>query len=130
MLKMFRSRLTNRKGFTLIELLVVVAIIGILAAIAIPKFSSANESARGAKLQADLRTLDSAIQMYTAQKGSTPGDGAFTAATWNSYVAVIPTPPSGTYTTSSTANGTVQCGSYTIGSGRAICGAGSYAENI
>ena len=66
----------NRKGFTLVELLVVIAILGILAAIAIPRFSDASATARGAKVVADLRTIDSAIAMYNAQYGSYPTDAA------------------------------------------------------
>ena len=47
----------NRKGFTLIELLIVVVIIGILAAIAIPKFANTKEKAVVASMKSDLRNL-------------------------------------------------------------------------
>ena len=53
----------NRKGFTLIELLIVVVIIGILAAIAIPKFANTKEKATLASMKSDLRNL------VTAQEG-------------------------------------------------------------
>jgi prepilin-type N-terminal cleavage/methylation domain-containing protein len=54
----------NRKGFTLIELLIVVVIIGILAAIAIPKFSNTKEKAILASMKSDLRNLASAQESY------------------------------------------------------------------
>lgn len=54
------------------ELVVVIAILGILAGIAIPRFMSANETARGAKTVADLRTLESAAVMYYAKTGVVP----------------------------------------------------------
>ena len=56
----------NRKGFTLIELLIVVVIIGILAAIAIPKFSNTKEKAILASMKSDLRNLASAQESYYA----------------------------------------------------------------
>src|SRR2546425_410132 len=56
----------NRKGFTLIELLIVVVIIGILAAIAIPKFANTKEKAYLASMKADLRNLVTAEEAYFA----------------------------------------------------------------
>jgi prepilin-type N-terminal cleavage/methylation domain-containing protein len=54
----------NRKGFTLIELLIVVVIIGILAAIAIPKFATTKEKAYLAAMKSDLRNLATAQEAY------------------------------------------------------------------
>ena len=53
-----------KKGFTLIELLIVVVIIGILAAIAIPKFANTKEKAYVASMKADLRNLITAQEAY------------------------------------------------------------------
>jgi prepilin-type N-terminal cleavage/methylation domain-containing protein len=53
-----------RKGFTLIELLIVVVIIGILAAIAIPKFANTKEKAYIASMKSDLRNLVTAEEAY------------------------------------------------------------------
>jgi general secretion pathway protein G len=59
------------KGFTLIELLIVVIIIAILAAIAIPQFSSSSGDAQESAMGANLSTLRSAIELYRVQHGNT-----------------------------------------------------------
>ena len=56
----------KRKGFTLIELLIVVVIIGILAAIAIPKFANTKEKAYVAAMKSDLRNLATYEESYAA----------------------------------------------------------------
>ena len=61
----------NQKGFTLIELLIVVVIIGILAAIAIPKFANTKEKAYVASMKSDLRNLITAQEAYFADNNST-----------------------------------------------------------
>jgi prepilin-type N-terminal cleavage/methylation domain-containing protein len=62
---------TIRKGFTLIELLIVVVIIGILAAIAIPKFANTKNKAYVASMKSDLRNLVSAQESYFSDNNST-----------------------------------------------------------
>ena len=61
----------QKKGFTLIELLIVVVIIGILAAIAIPKFANTKEKAYVASMKSDLRNLITAQEAYFADNNST-----------------------------------------------------------
>jgi prepilin-type N-terminal cleavage/methylation domain-containing protein len=61
---------SNRKGFTLIELLIVVVIIGILAAIAIPKFANTKEKAYIASMKSDLRNLVTAQEAYFSDNNS------------------------------------------------------------
>jgi prepilin-type N-terminal cleavage/methylation domain-containing protein len=56
--------MSNRKGFTLIELLIVVVIIGILAAIAIPKFAATKDKAKLASVKTVLRNAMTGQEAY------------------------------------------------------------------
>lgn len=66
------NKLKNKKGFTLIELIVVLAVLGVIMAIAVPRFTGVQEQA---KIDADARTLDmiaKACEIYYIQEGETP----------------------------------------------------------
>jgi type IV pilus assembly protein PilA len=69
MLKKFRK---SQKGFTLIELLIVVAIIGILAAIAIPQFSAYRQKAYNSAAQSDLKNTKTGMEAFMADNQSYP----------------------------------------------------------
>jgi len=66
------QRKRNKKGFTLIELVVVIAILGILAALAIPRFTGTRESANTQTVISNLRSIQSAVELYAAQNNIDP----------------------------------------------------------
>lgn len=65
------------KAFTLIELLIVVAIIGILAAIAVPNFLNAQTKAKVARVQSDFKSLSTALESYRLDNNNYPDDSSF-----------------------------------------------------
>jgi general secretion pathway protein G len=76
------TAIRSRKGFTLIEILIVVIILGILAAIVIPQFSSATTDARTSSVQSTVQTLRSQVALYRLQHNDKlPGSGSGTSFT-------------------------------------------------
>ncbi len=75
--------MSNRKrinGFTLVEILIVVVILGILAAIVIPQFTNASESAKASSLISQLQTIRSQLELYQVQH---KGGYADLSTNWN-----------------------------------------------
>ena len=101
----------NKKGFTLVELVVVVAILGILAGLAIPRFMEASAEARTNRAAADMQTLQRAVDIYVATGREMPkmssgssdsacranGKIMFQKLLDAGLIAAIPEPPIGNY---------------------------------
>ncbi len=75
----------SRGGFTLVEILIVVVILGILAAIVVPQFTEASGEAKDSRLQSDLQSVRSQVELFKIQHtGVMPGlaSGTATAASF------------------------------------------------
>jgi prepilin-type N-terminal cleavage/methylation domain-containing protein len=99
----------NKQGFTLIELLVVIAIIGLLSTLTVLALNSARARARDAKRVADVKQIQTALELYfndmndyPATASVQPSSTIFTSnGTYLQSVPVAPTPADGNCTTTS-----------------------------
>lgn len=104
-----KRTLKRRKGFMLLELIIVVAIIGILAAVAIPNLVGMTDEAKVAKIQSDLSTIGTAMEVYHVKKGGAYPTDLSVLEGDNGYLKEVPKPPTG-------------AGAYTVGSkGKVTC---------
>ena len=106
---MFSKFHNRQKGFTLIELMIVVVIIGILAALAIPRFMSATVKAKESEAKTILKqiyTLESTYRQEAGQYTAVLGDIGFDVPTNSKFVYAIDAAAANTFTASATPDGT------------------------
>jgi prepilin-type N-terminal cleavage/methylation domain-containing protein len=70
----------DRSAFTLVEIMIVVAIIGLLAALAIPGFVKARKQSQGRRILNDARQMDAAIDQWALETGQTDGNAINTTS--------------------------------------------------
>ena len=70
----------NNQGFTLVEIMIVVAIVGLLAALAVPGFVKARKQSQGRRIMNDCRQMDAAIDQWSVNSGIADGTTIDTVA--------------------------------------------------
>jgi type II secretion system protein G len=80
----------REKGFTLVEIMIVVAIIGLLAAIAVPNFMRAREKAQTEACIANLKQIEGAIQVWAVDLGKSDTDAVAMTDLVNNYLKSTP----------------------------------------
>lgn len=70
----------RRQAFTLVEIMIIVALIGLLAALAVPTFIKARKQSQGKRIVNDARIIDAAIDSWAFEKGKQDGDPIDAAA--------------------------------------------------
>jgi prepilin-type N-terminal cleavage/methylation domain-containing protein len=99
----------NKKGFTLVEIMIVVAIIGLLAAIAIPNFIRARQTAQKNACIANLKQLQGAIQVWAIDTGAASNASFTTADIVGNYLKSWPKEGTVPYPVPATVSTTPSC---------------------
>ncbi len=131
------KKTNNKSGFTLIELLVVIAIIGLLSTLSIVALNSARARARDARRVADVKQIQTALELYYNEQGKYPttalasGSAIAGTATYMNAIPTAPTPVDGTcsdaqntYTYANQTSGASYTLSYCLGANTADITAG------